>query len=110
MGKSVYSACECREKVGNNMNLIDTAVGMVSSDYRTRFWAEYWQTKIRYKKLHNMIVKYEAGTLQFQPKCSIDLLRQQANAMGRYLYLLEVRAEVEGIDLSPLEGVDADDR
>lgn len=27
---------------------------------------------------------------------------------GRYLYMLEVRAEVEGIDLSPLEGVDAD--
>ena len=46
-----------------------------------------------------MIIKYEAGTLNFEPECSIDLLKKQANAMGNYLYALEVRAEIEGIKL-----------
>jgi hypothetical protein len=31
--------------------------------------------------------------------CSLDILREQAASMGRYLYALEVRAEIEGIKL-----------
>ena len=46
-----------------------------------------------------MIIKYEAGTLNFEPECSIDLLKKQANAMGNYLYMLEVRAQIEKIKL-----------
>ena len=81
-------------------NLSDTVDLMNSADYKDRFIAEYYQTKIRYQKLHNMIVKYDAGTLNFTPSCSLELLQKQASVMGQYLYQLEVRAQVEGIDLS----------
>ena len=68
-------------------------------DYKERMKKEYWQVKDRYTKLHNMCVKYEAGTLDFKPTCSLELLKEQKAAMGRYLGVLEVRAEIEGIKL-----------
>lgn len=79
--------------------LRDTAEMMNSSDYKERFKAEYIQTKIRYGKLHNMCIKYEAGTLDFEPSCPLALLKEQKAAMGNYLRCLEVRAEIEGIEL-----------
>ena len=81
------------------MELKDTIELMNSEDYKERFKAEYYQTKIRYEKLHNVTIKYEAGTLDFEPNCSIELLKEQKNYMGNYLKTLEVRAEVEGIEL-----------
>lgn len=81
------------------MNIIDTIELMTSSDYAERFKAEYWQTKIRYEKLHKTVTKYEAGTLSFTPSCSLELLKEQKRYMGQYLYCLEVRAEIEGIKL-----------
>ena len=81
------------------IDLKDTTEIMLSDDYKDRFRAEYLQTKIRYEKLHKMVVKYEAGTLNFKPNCSIDLLKAQKKAMGEYLYCLELRAEIEHIDL-----------
>lgn len=81
------------------MELKDTITLMNSSDYKDRFKAEYQQTKIRYDKLHRMIVRYEAGTLDFEPTCSLELLKEQASYIGRYLYTLEVRAEIEKIGL-----------
>lgn len=81
------------------MKLGDTVTLMNSEDYKERFAAEYWQTKIRYEKLHRMVVRHEAGTLDFTPTCPIDLLKQQKSHMGQYLYCLEVRAEMEGINL-----------
>ena len=81
------------------MELKDTIELMTSNDYKERFQAEYYQTKIRYKKLHNMIIKMEAGTLEFEPKCDLELLKSQCSNMGAYLYMLEIRAEKEGISL-----------
>ena len=81
------------------MNLCDTVEPMLSDDYKERFRAEYMQTKYRYDRLHDMVVRYEAGTLDFKPTCSIELLKQQKSAMGQYLYSLEVRAQVENIQL-----------
>ena len=81
------------------MELLDTVELMVSDDYKNRMKAEYLQTKIRYDKLHKMIVKYESNTLDFEPSCSLDLLKKQTSAMGQYLYYLECRAEIEGIEL-----------
>lgn len=81
----------------NNLN--ETIEMMTSEDYKERFRAEYWQTKIRYEKLHTMVVKYEAGTLNFTPSCSLELLKDQKRAMGNYLYALEVRAQIESIEL-----------
>jgi hypothetical protein len=81
------------------MDLMNTVELMGSNDYKERFKAEYYQTKIRYEKLHAMIIKYEAGTLDFTPDCSLELLKSQTYAMRNYLYCLEIRAEVEKIEL-----------
>ena len=81
------------------MEFKETIELMNSGDYKERFKAEYYQTKIRYDKLHRMIIKYEAGTLEFEPSCNISLLTQQANFMGNYLRILEIRAEIEKIEL-----------
>ena len=68
-------------------------------DHKERMKKEYWQLKDRYTKLHNMCIKYEAGTLDFTPTCSLELLKEQKGAMGNYLRCLEVRAEIEGVKL-----------
>lgn len=81
------------------MDLKDTIEMMESEDFKERFKAEYYQTKIRYDKLHKMLIKYEAGILNFEPKSSLELLTEQAAHMGKYLRCLEVRAEIEGIEL-----------
>lgn len=81
------------------MELKNTIAAMVDENYKARFAAEYWQTKIRYDKLHDMITSYDAGTLNFKPTCDISLLRHQASMMGQYLYDLEVRAKIEDINL-----------
>lgn len=80
-----------------NFRLCDTVEMMFSEDYKKRFVAEYVQTKIRYKKLHRMTTKYEAGTLDFEPQCSLELLKEQKMHMGNYIHTLEVRAEIENI-------------
>ena len=76
-----------------------TIILMFSDDWKDRVIAEYWQVKLRYDALHKMVVKYEARTLDFEPNCSLELLKDQKSAMGKYLYCLEVRAEIEDIDL-----------
>lgn len=68
-------------------------------DYQLRMCEEYKQLKSKYDKLHSMLVKYEANTLDFTPTCPIDLLKRQKKAMGEYLNVLEIRAEIEHVDL-----------
>lgn len=79
--------------------LKDTIELMNSNDYKERFKAEYYQTKIRYDKLHKLIIKMEAGTCDFTPSTSLEIHKEQAKYMGLYLYMLEVRAEIENIKL-----------
>ena len=67
--------------------------------WQERMKREYRETKERYEKLHRMVTKYEAGTLNFTPNCSIELLKQQKRHMGEYLHDLEIRAEIEGVNL-----------
>lgn len=88
------------------MELKDTAKMMKSKDYKERFIAEYYQTKIRYAKLHEMLVKFDAHKLEFRPDSPIRILRKQAKSMGNYLYCLEVRAKCEDIDLSEVNKVE----
>lgn len=64
-----------------------------------RFCKKYAELKSRYEKLHRMVIKYEAGTLDFEPNCSLKLLKRQAKAMGEYLYILEIRSEIEHIEI-----------
>lgn len=79
--------------------LKETVDYMLSDSYIDRFKAEYHQVKMRYQNLQKMIIKYEANTLDFIPKCSIDILKDQKRYMGCYLYQLELRAEIENINL-----------
>ena len=72
---------------------------MKSEDYKDRFRAEYYQLEDRIDKLVNMLEKYKAGTLDFTPSCSYELLNSQLKAMNEYLLYLTVRAEIEGIEL-----------
>lgn len=81
------------------MELKDTIELMNSEDYKERFKAEYYQTKIRYYKLHRLIIKMETGTCDFTPSCSLEIHKEQAKYMGMYLHILEVRAEIENIEL-----------
>ena len=78
------------------MEMKDTIPLMESNDYKDRLKAEYHQTKIRFENLRKTIIKADAGTIQ--PN-NIGLLREQIKAMGEYLYILEVRAETENIEL-----------
>ena len=80
------------------MELKDTVELMTSEDYKERFRAEYWQTKIRYDRLMNMLELHDAGTLHFT-LTETEVLKQQATAMRIYLYMLKERAELEQIHL-----------
>lgn len=80
-------------------NLNETVEMMNSSDYKERFKAEYYQLEYRTKKLIKMLDDWTYGNLNFEPKCSYDLLEAQAVYMQEYKRLLELRAEKEGIVL-----------
>ena len=81
------------------MELKDTVEMMNSPDYKERFKTEYVQTSIRLGKLDAMLTKYKEGTLNFEPKCSYHLLSEQSKVMKEYLAILEVRAQIEDIEL-----------
>lgn len=81
------------------MELKDTIDMMMSSDYKERFKAEYYQLKIRITKLQDMLNKYDNGTLGFTPNCSINRLKYQLIAMSDYLNIMQDRAIFEDIDL-----------
>lgn len=81
-------------------DLKDTVDLMNSGDYQDRFKAEYFQTKIRLEKLHNMLIKIDAGTLDFTPNSPKNVLQMQENYMRQYLNQLEVRAQYEHIELN----------
>lgn len=79
--------------------LKNTIEMMVSNSYKERFKAEYWQTKIRTEKLHKILIKADANTLEFKPDTPLHLLESQQRIMQDYLRMLEIRAEIEGINL-----------
>lgn len=84
--------------------LKDTVDDMVCDDYKARFFAEFWQTYIRYEKLKNFCDKIEAAERTGKTPCPqhdvpLDILREQQKHMGRYLHTLQLRAIIEKIDL-----------
>lgn len=86
---------------------------MNSTDYKDRFKAEYYQTKIRYENLKAFCNRIEAAGHMKNQDCHVDpsrikepehdcpyyLLREQQRVMGEYLNILEVRAVIEEIEL-----------
>ena len=81
------------------MELKDTTTMMVSDDYKERFKAEYYQLKIRIKKLSKMVSNWDFGELTFKPTCPRSTYELQLRAMNYYLAILEARAVMKGIDL-----------
>ena len=85
------------------MKMSDTIGDMLSKDPKYRMLAEYWQTKIRYRKLKAFANRIEAERLQEKPEpqhsCSYDLLRKQQSIMGEYLHVLELRFAIDGLDI-----------
>ena len=69
------------------------------NNYKERFINEYVELKDKYIKLYKMLVKYDAGKLEFTPTCPIDILRKQQSLMGQYLNVLDVRAIIEDVEL-----------
>lgn len=84
------------------MELKQTVSLMLSSDYKERFIAEYLQVKIRFEKLKEMCLKWDAGKLEFTPTCSRRMYEDQLTYMMNYIQLLEERAKLEGVDLSEI--------
>lgn len=82
-----------------NKTLADTCSMMVSSDYKERFKAEYIQLKNRYEGLKGMVEKWDNGTLSFTPTCPRELYDAQLSAMENYKKVLEMRADLEDVDL-----------
>lgn len=82
------------------MELKDTIEMMTSEDYKERFKAEYYQTKIRYGKLKYMLERWDDGTLDFIPTCPRSTYDLQISAMIDYIAILEARAVMEGVTLS----------
>ena len=87
------------EKDERVVELKESINNVTTSNYKERLKNEYWQTKTRYNKLHKMLIKLEAGTLDFEPVSPKALLEEQARYMGNYLKCLEIRAEIENINL-----------
>ena len=67
-------------------------------EYKERMVKEYTELRERYTKLHEMLIKHDAGQLEFKLNCPIGLLREQASIMERYLNILEMRAIIEKVE------------
>lgn len=81
------------------MELRNTVEYMISTDYKDRFVAEYYQLKIRYEKLKDMCDKWDEGELSFTPTCERKIYNSQLKAMRDYMEVLEKRAIIENVSL-----------
>lgn len=67
--------------------------------YKKRMKKEFKKLVKRGKKLQKMLIKHEAGTLDFTPDTPIYVLERQYRAMAEYARCLMLRGEFEHIDL-----------
>lgn len=73
-------------------------------DWKERLQAEYAQLKERYEKLHRANIKIEVGRMMQDTTARDEyhrgeLMGQQEEVMRKYLHILELRAELENIEL-----------
>lgn len=76
-------------------------------EWKERLKAEFKELKERLDKLHKWNVKQEAayrlqscGVEKIEDDMNRHLCREQEEAMTRYLNILELRAEIYGIELN----------
>ena len=75
-------------------------------DWKDRLKAEYAQTKERYEKLKAYNNKKEVESnlmgnvvMKQEDYYNDSLMKEQQSAMGKYLHILELRAELAHIEL-----------
>ena len=79
------------------MTLKETVDLMLSEDRKERLVAEYWQAKQRVAKLDDYIDKAEAGE-PIEAEDSVEVLKAQGAVMHDYLYYLDMRMKMSGLD------------
>lgn len=70
--------------------------------YQIRYIKEYDDLCIRYMKLNALLKKADEGTLDFELNCPLELLKEQADVMWRYIEILWERSVYEKVDLNPV--------
>ena len=68
--------------------------------YQVRFLKEYQELCDRYDKLLKMLRNADLGMLDFKLNCPLELLKEQADIMSRYINVLLERDEYENVGLS----------
>ena len=91
--------CTPAEQCKEPQSCPEAVLRSVLPAWQERMIKEYVELKDRYCKLHRVITQMEAGTCGFKPFCPLGLLQRQAGAMGEYLHVLELRAEIEKVPL-----------
>ena len=89
---------ESNTPVAENL-LTDTVPLMTSADYKDRFRAEYHQLVYRFRRLIEMLDKWDKGQLDFVPTCPRSTYNIQVRAMSDYIAALEARAMIENVQL-----------
>lgn len=79
--------------------LKDTTQLMESDNPIDQFKGEYYQLAIRMKDLSELMLQMKEESLDSEPESSYDLFEKQLLGMQRYKHALELRANVEGIEL-----------
>ena len=77
---------------------MEDTIEMMRGDWQDRFRAEYWQLKIRAKRLDRMLERLNNDP-DFALVRPFGLLDRQLEIMKEYIGILEKRAERGNIDL-----------
>ena len=67
--------------------------------YQVRYLKEYQELCKRYGKLLKILRDINLGLVDFKLKCPIELLKEQADIMARYIDVLLKRDEYEKVGL-----------
>jgi hypothetical protein len=78
-------------------DLKNSIAPMTSDDWVQRFIAEYAQLVTRINSLLEILFESEEDRIAFN--CPVGLLDMQYEAMDEYKKILEIRADIYGIDL-----------
>lgn len=68
--------------------------------YQVRFLKEYNELCDRYSKLLKLLRKIEFDNIDFELNCPLELLKEQADIMKRYIDVLLRRDEYEKVGLT----------
>lgn len=70
-----------------------------NEEWKQKLLEEYKEVKTRYNALHRSIVAFDAGTCPVKPAEGIVVWKEQAKAMGTYLFILEKRMAINKMEV-----------